>query len=84
MRFVAARTIAGTAAGTIPVRALLAGKVVGNTVLALGQLLLLISIALVGLLVTGEGKMLAELAAPAGWFAVFFLLGFVALAGFGR
>ena len=68
-------------AAAIPVRALLAGKVVGNTVLALGQLLLLISTALVGLLVTGEGKMLAELAAPAGWFAVFFLLGFVALAG---
>ena len=68
-------------AAAIPVRALLAGKVVGNTLLALGQLLLLASTALVGLLVTGEGKMLAELAAPAGWFAVFFLLGFVALAG---
>ena len=68
-------------AAAIPVRALLAGKVVGNTLLALGQLLLLASTALVGLLVTSEGKMLAELAAPAGWFAVFFLLGFVALAG---
>ena len=68
-------------AAAIPVRALLAGKVVGNTLLALGQLLLLASTALVGLLVTGEGKMLAELATPAGWFAVFFLLGFVALAG---
>ena len=68
-------------AAAIPVRALLAGKVVGNTLLALSQLLLLASTALVGLLVTGEGKILAELAAPAGWFAVFFLLGFVALAG---
>lgn len=68
-------------AAAIPIRALLAGKVVGNTLLALGQIALLLATALVGLQLTGRTDMLADLAAPAGWFAVFFLLGFIALAG---
>lgn len=68
-------------AAAIPVRALLAGKVVGNTVMGLGQVLLLTVTALVGLRLTGRGDILAEVAGPAAWFAVFFVLGFVALAG---
>ncbi len=68
-------------AAAIPVRALLAGKVVGNTVLALGQILLLTVTAIIGLEVTGRGDMVSALIRPAGWFAVFFLLGFVTLAG---
>lgn len=68
-------------AAAIPVRALLAGKVVGNSVLALGQLLLLTATALVGMRVTGRGDLLAEVVGPAAWFAVFFVLGFIALAG---
>jgi ABC-2 type transport system permease protein len=68
-------------AAAIPVRALLAGKVVGNTVLALGQLLLLTVTALIGMRLTGRGDLLTEVVGPAAWFAVFFVLGFVALAG---
>lgn len=64
----------------IPVRALLAGKVIGNTVLAMGQLLILAAIAVVGLTVTGQTELLRGLGAPIAWFAVFFLFGFVLLA----
>lgn len=64
----------------IPVRALLAGKVIGNTVLAMGQILLLVAVAIVGLIVTGQTEMLQGLGAPLVWFAVFFLFGFILLA----
>lgn len=64
----------------IPVRALLAGKVVGNTILAMGQIVGLAAIAVVGLIVTGQGGVLSGLGAPIAWFAVFFLFGFVLLA----
>ncbi|UIP58672.1 ABC transporter permease [Agromyces marinus] len=64
----------------IPVRALLAGKVVGNTVLAMGQILVLASIAVVGLAATGQTGLLQGLGSPIAWFAVFFLFGFVLLA----
>lgn len=68
-------------AAAVPLRTLLAGKVVGNTVLALGQVLVLTITALVGLRLTGQGEILTEVAGPAAWFAGFFVLGFVALAG---
>lgn len=64
----------------IPTRALLAGKVIGNTVLAMGQILLLAAIAIVGLIVTGQDQVLGGIGAPILWFAIFFLLGFVLLA----
>jgi len=64
----------------IPTRALLAGKVIGNTVLAMGQILILAAIAIVGLTVTGQGEILQGLGAPIAWFAVFFLFGFILLA----
>jgi ABC-2 type transport system permease protein len=64
----------------IPSRVLLAGKVVGNTVLAMAQILLLAAIAVVGLIVTGQNEVLAGLGAPVLWFAVFFLFGFILLA----
>lgn len=65
---------------TMRTRALLAGKVIGNTVLAMGQILILAAIAVVGLTVTDQTTILAGLGAPIAWFAVFFLLGFVLLA----
>lgn len=61
-------------------RTLLAGKVLGNTVLALGQILLFGAVAVIGLTVTGQELALAGLGAPLAWFAVFFLFGFVLLA----
>jgi ABC-2 type transport system permease protein len=64
----------------IPVRTLLAGKVVGNTILAMAQIVGFAAIAIVGLSVTGQGQMLAGLGAPLVWFAIFFLFGFVLLA----
>ncbi len=64
----------------IPVRALLAGKVIGNTILAMGQVIGIGVIAIVGLTVTGQGELLTGLGAPLVWFAVFFLFGFILLA----
>ncbi|WP_102193377.1 ABC transporter permease [Microbacterium aurantiacum] len=64
----------------IPSRTLLAGKVIGNTVLAMAQILALAAIATVGLIVTGQTEVLATLGSPIIWFAVFFLFGFVLLA----
>ncbi len=64
----------------IPVRALLAGKVIGNTILAMGQILILAAVAIVGLTVTEQTALLQGLGAPIAWFAVFFLFGFILLA----
>ena len=64
----------------IRARSLLAGKVIGNTVLAMGQILGLAAIAVVGLTIIGQNQLLGTLGAPILWFAVFFLFGFVLLA----
>lgn len=61
----------------IPTRILLAGKVLGNTVLAMGQILSLVTVAVLGLTITGQSEVLAGLGAPVVWFAVFFLFGFI-------
>ncbi len=65
---------------TIPARVLLAGKVLGNTILAVGQILVLIAVVTVGLIVTDQSAILSGLGAPMVWFAVFFLFGFILLA----
>lgn len=65
----------------IPVRALLWGKVVGNTILALGQVVLVAAVAAIGLLATGKGDFLKLIAPALGWGVVFFALGFIALSG---
>ena len=64
----------------IPVRSLLAGKVLGNTVLAMAQILILAGVAVIGLTVTGQTALLQGLGGPIAWFAVFFLFGFILLA----
>ncbi|GAA5146172.1 ABC transporter permease [Microbacterium pseudoresistens] len=64
----------------IPTRALMAGKIIGNTILAMAQIVLLAAIAVVGLIVTGQNAVLAGLGGPILWFAVFFLFGFILLA----
>jgi len=67
-------------AAAVPIRSLLWGKILGNTVLALGQVLLLGGVGVVGLLVTGE----RELVQGVGWsllaYVGFFVLGFLTLA----
>lgn len=65
---------------TIPARVLLAGKVIGNTILAMSQILLLVAVGAVGLIATGQTEILAGLGGPVIWFAVFFLFGFILLA----
>lgn len=67
-------------AAAIPLRQLLAGKVLGNTALALSQVLLYTAVALVGLAFTPYAKYLPTVSGPVGWFLAFFLAGFVALA----
>ncbi|MGM1018660.1 MAG: ABC transporter permease [Actinomycetota bacterium] len=64
----------------IPARVLLAGKVVGNTLLAMTQILLLIAVAVIGLIVSGQTALLQGFGAPLLWFAVFFFFGFVLIA----
>jgi ABC-2 type transport system permease protein len=65
---------------TISARALLAGKVIGTSILALGQIVLLVAVALAGLSFTGQTSLVGSLGAPLIWFAVFFVFGFVLLA----
>ncbi|GAB2457233.1 ABC-2 type transport system permease protein [Conyzicola lurida] len=65
---------------TVPVRVLLAGKVVGNSLLAFGQIVLIALFAGVGLLATGQDILLAEVGPSIVWFLVFFVIGFVMLA----
>jgi ABC-2 type transport system permease protein len=64
----------------IPTRALLAGKVIGNTILAMGQILILAAIVVAGLTITDQTELLRGIGAPIAWFAIFFLFGFILLA----
>jgi ABC-2 type transport system permease protein len=60
-------------------RQLLAGKVVGNAVLAFGQMALYVGIGLTGLAFTRYSGLVAGLSGAVVWFLVFFLVGFVVL-----
>ena len=64
----------------IPVRQLLAGKVLGNTGLAVGQMALYAALGLVGLAFTSFGSFLPSVTGALGWFLVFFLVGFLLIA----
>jgi ABC-2 type transport system permease protein len=65
---------------TIPASVLLTGKIIGNSLLAFGQVVLLGACAVIGLTVTGDTTLLSMLGAPIAWFVVFFVIGFVLLA----
>ncbi|MFF2372261.1 ABC transporter permease [Agromyces sp. NPDC058110] len=65
---------------TVSARALLTGKVVGNSVLAFGQILAIAVLALLGLMLTGQRVLLGGLGSSVVWFVVFFAIGFVMLA----
>jgi ABC-2 type transport system permease protein len=64
----------------IPVRQLLAGKVAGNTALAVGQMALYAAIGLVGLRFTSYASFLPSVGGALAWFLVFFLVGFLLIA----
>lgn len=67
-------------ASAISLRDLLTGKLLGNLVLALGQMVLYVGAGLIGLAFTPWKGLIPGIAGAAGWFLVFFVLGFVALA----
>lgn len=65
---------------TISVRALMAGKVIGNSILAFAQIALIAGLAAVGLSITGQSDLLASFGPSIAWFVVFFAFGFVMIA----
>lgn len=64
----------------IPARAILAGKVIGNSLLAFGQVVLYALVALVGMQVNNQRVNLDGLGMPILWFVVLFMIGFVMIA----
>ena len=67
-------------ASAISLRDLLTGKLLGNLALAFAQMVLYVGAGLIGLAFTPWKSLIPGVAAAAGWFLVFFVLGFVALA----
>lgn len=65
---------------TIPVRALLAGKIIGHSLLALGQIAVIALVAPLAMRAGDRGDLLSVVAPALGWFIPFFILGFVLLA----
>lgn len=64
----------------IPARALLAGKVLGNSVMAFAQIVAVAIAAAVTLAVTGQDNMFTVLGPSMLWFVGFFAIGFVLIA----
>nr|WP_042179168.1 ABC transporter permease [Kibdelosporangium sp. MJ126-NF4]CEL13671.1 Na+ efflux ABC transporter permease [Kibdelosporangium sp. MJ126-NF4]CTQ99357.1 Na+ efflux ABC transporter permease [Kibdelosporangium sp. MJ126-NF4] len=65
---------------TVPVRALLAGKILGHWVLTVGQLLVLAVAAPIALSVGGHSALLEMVAPALGWYVPFLCVGFVLIA----
>jgi ABC-2 type transport system permease protein len=65
---------------TIPVRAMLAGKIIGHAVLTLGQMLVIAVAAPIALSIGKHTDLLSIVAPALGWFVPFMALGFVLLA----
>jgi len=64
----------------VPARALLAGKILGNSVIGVGTAAAIAAAAALGLAITGQSQLLDLLSAPLIWFVVFFIFGFVLVA----
>ena len=67
-------------AAAISTRALLWGKIAGNTVLALGQVVILVGGGLAIFAALGNDALLSGVGPAMVWFIAFFALGFIALA----
>lgn len=65
---------------TITARQLMAGKVLGNSILAFGQVAVIAVISAIGLTATGQSALFGALGPAIAWFVVFFVFGFVLLA----
>jgi len=68
-------------AAAVPIRSLLWGKVVGNSILAFGQIALVAVTGLIALRLTDFDDLLSVAGGVVGWYVLFFVLGFVAMAG---
>ena len=64
----------------ITTKELLAGKVMGNLVLAFGQMAIFVAVGLVGLTFTEYDRFIPAISGAVGWFTVFFVVGFGLLA----
>lgn len=67
-------------ATAIPIRQLLYGKVLGNSLLAFGQIALFGVVGLIGVNVAGLAGDVGWILGASGWFIAFFVAGFIALA----
>lgn len=67
-------------ATAIPIRQILYGKVLGNSLLAFGQIALFGVVALIGVNVAGMATDVGWILGASGWFIAFFVAGFIALA----
>lgn len=65
---------------TVSARTMLAGKILGNSILALAQVVAIAALASVGMLATGQDLLLGELGTSLIWFGILFAFGFVLLA----
>lgn len=65
---------------TVSARTILAGKILGNSILALGQVVAIVALASVGMLATGQDLLIGELGTSLIWFVILFAFGFVLLA----
>lgn len=64
----------------IPARALLTGKILGNSIAALVQVGLIAGVALLGMAINGNMLPVGDLVAPILWFVALFIVGFVMVA----
>ncbi len=65
---------------TVPVRAMLAGKIVGHSLLTLGQVVVLAVATPIALAIGDHTELLSIIAPALGWFVPFMCFGFVLLA----
>lgn len=67
-------------ATAIPLGQLLAGKIVGNIVLAVLQVAIYAVAGLIGMQITGSASEFGWILPSVGWFALFYIVGFAAIA----
>lgn len=68
-------------ASAVPIRSLLWGKILGNSFMALLQIVLIAATALITFQFTDAGNLSNVIQEVSGWYVLFFVLGFFALAG---
>lgn len=67
-------------ASSIRLRDLLLGKIVGNTLMALAQMVVFAAVGVIGLLAMGKSDILEQITPGLGWFFLFYGLGIAVLA----